>query len=263
MHPHISFIELERMKFFRGFEKAWRNELNKPAIEIIKLLKDKPYLVHSIENYLRVDKDSTGDLFGKTWGVSGAKFAENTFNKYRKMRSFPIQVKAEQPLSFWYEYMKNWAMNEAGDRITWINETTNEEILKQIRLTLNEASQQGLGIDETARMMRKNLIENYGNLSKFRAQRIARTEIIGASNMGQIQGAEMLGYNMKKSWLSFLDRATRRGQQGFDHVQCHGETVGLNERFVRSGEAMKVPGDPSGSAGNIINCRCTVTFEVL
>lgn len=262
MDKHLTFIEIERMTFYRSLEKHWQNVLNKPALDIINLLKEKPYIVHNLEHYIRIDKEKTQQLFEKTWGLAGAKFAENTFNKYHKSISTNIRVKTEQPLSFWYEYMKNWALTEAGDRITWINQTTDEEILKVIRNTLDLAGQNGLGVDETARMMRNNLVDSYGTLNKYRAQRIVRTEVIGASNMGQIKGAELLGYNMNKKWVSWLDMATRRGPE-FNHIRCHGETVPINSMFMLSGETLKGPGDPAGSAGNIINCRCTVTFEVL
>jgi len=40
-----------------------------------------------------------------------------------------------------------------------------------------------------------------------------------------------------------------------------GVRVPLNENFNVDGEMLEYPGDPSGSAGNIINCRCG--YEIL
>jgi hypothetical protein len=50
----------------------------------------------------------------------------------------------------------------------------------------------------------------------------------------------------------------------YDHVEMDGEQVEKNEPFMtpttRGKEALDYPGDPKGSAGNVINCRCTVAF---
>jgi len=38
----------------------------------------------------------------------------------------------------------------------------------------------------------------------------------------------------------------------------NGKRVGYNEKFNVSGQEMEYPGDPNASAGNVVNCRCTV-----
>jgi hypothetical protein len=42
----------------------------------------------------------------------------------------------------------------------------------------------------------------------------------------------------------------------------HGVAVDLDDKFYVGGEAMFAPGDPQGSAANVINCRCTNTFRI-
>jgi hypothetical protein len=37
--------------------------------------------------------------------------------------------------------------------------------------------------------------------------------------------------------------------------------IELGARFEVDGESLDRPGDPSGSAGNIINCRCGIIYE--
>jgi len=157
--------------------------------------------------------------------------------------------------------MREFALNDAGQRITWINEVTDEELLKIIRQSLNTSQEAGLGVYDIGRNLSRDINNIYGELSRFRAQRIARTEIIGASNRGQLLGAQSLGYNMNKVWISTLDSATRTGE--FDHRRCHGETRAIYDVFTMSGEVLDHPGDPKGSAGNIISCRCTQAFEVI
>ena len=68
---------------------------------------------------------------------------------------------------------------------------------------------------------------------------------------------------MDKVWVSSIDNRTRRRPEDeFDHVEMNGVRVPLSEPFIVGGEEMMFPGDPKGSAGNTINCRCTVAQVV-
>jgi uncharacterized protein with gpF-like domain len=67
----------------------------------------------------------------------------------------------------------------------------------------------------------------------------------------------------RKQWLSTRDDRTRQppGSE-FDHAAADGQEVGLEEPFNVSGESLMFPGDTSmgASAGNTIQCRCTLTY---
>jgi len=55
----------------------------------------------------------------------------------------------------------------------------------------------------------------------------------------------------EKVWIAVLDQKTRLG-----HVFADGQVVDADEPFLVDGEYLQFPGDPNGSPGNIINCRC-------
>ena len=57
--------------------------------------------------------------------------------------------------------------------------------------------------------------------------------------------------NYEKVWIAVLDQKTRIG-----HVWADGQIVDANEPFLVDGEYLQFPGDPNGSPGNTINCRC-------
>ena len=97
-------------------------------------------------------------------------------------------------------------------------------------------------------------------LSDSRAERIARTEVVGALNEGKVEGYRSTGLIEKKEWLATMDDRTRGNdpRDPFSHIAADGEVVNLDEPFVRTGESLQFPGDPAGSPANIINCRCTV-----
>lgn len=60
-----------------------------------------------------------------------------------------------------------------------------------------------------------------------------------------------LEQNYEKVWIAVLDQKTRIG-----HVFADGQIVDADEPFLVDGEYLMFPGDPNGSPGNIINCRC-------
>jgi len=93
---------------------------------------------------------------------------------------------------------------------------------------------------------------NYGSV------RIARTESTRIENSGRTQAfkhGEDKGLKLKKKWISTIDKRTR-----VSHRYLQGEIVGLDKRFSNG---LLYPGDPTGSAREVINCRCTHVVEFI
>jgi hypothetical protein len=84
--------------------------------------------------------------------------------------------------------------------------------------------------------------------------RQTEAELIDDANLIAANGEEV---NVVKSWQAILDSRTRA-----THVAADNQEVRVNESFIVGGESLKMPRDPNGSAGNIINCRCISDFEV-
>lgn len=100
-----------------------------------------------------------------------------------------------------------------------------------------------------------------------RSRRIVRTESVKASNMSAIEGARRTGVLMDKRWISARDNRVRGNPAGlypnsqFDHWDMQGQVVPMDRPFYLSGtDELQYPGDPNGSPGDIINCRCTIGF---
>lgn len=84
------------------------------------------------------------------------------------------------------------------------------------------------------------------------AKRIARTEghrIQQASGYNVQQEAKKKGCDVVKQWDAALDKRTRPS-----HAQVDGEIREIDEKFSNG---LMYPGDPHGSAAEVINCRCT------
>lgn len=89
------------------------------------------------------------------------------------------------------------------------------------------------------------------------ATRAARTALTGAEcagRMGAYRRALALGVGVRKRWLATLDGRTRDSHRLLD-----GESVGVEERFSNG---LLYPGDPTGPASEVWNCRCTLVADV-
>jgi hypothetical protein len=79
-------------------------------------------------------------------------------------------------------------------------------------------------------------------------------------------GAQETGFPMQKFWLATRDNRTRglNPKDIFDHYSMDEDKgIPLDQAFNVSGEQLQHPGDRAGSPGNTINCRCTMTYQVL
>lgn len=100
-----------------------------------------------------------------------------------------------------------------------------------------------------------DIARNIANVSRAplsRTMTITRTEghrIQQASTVDAQQAAKAKGADVVKQWDATLDGNTRDSHRAVD-----GEIRELDEKFSNG---LMYPGDPSGPASEVINCRCT------
>lgn len=177
----------------------------------------------------------------------GDRFARNTYAGLKRME---YEETKQEPA--WIERMRKYAIIDASSRIVLVAESVKREVNKIIVLGLQE----GLSIEQIRdRIMGVPGLPPLNGTLSVRARRIARTEIISASNLGSLEGALSTNLNFQKQWLSTPDDRTRE-----DHIEANGQQVDKGAPFRVGGEDLIVPGDPSGSAGQTINCRCVQIY---
>jgi hypothetical protein len=191
-----------------------------------------------------------------------AQMIEEAANEFR-IDDFDQIIKAINA-STWVTFVTQRIANEGGRRITQINRFTKAYVLSRLRPILNQGVEDGLGIADIATAIISNIGEYAGRFARYRAERIARTEIIGTSNWAGLASAQAAGIEdqVRKRWISAFDERTRQ-----THIDMENHpAIGLNEKFevpkLGGGfDLMSYPGDPAGSAENVINCRCTIIYE--
>lgn len=157
----------------------------------------------------------------------------------------------KQKFNFTFDFVTSdpivveWVGEKAGAAIKMINETT----LKSLRETL------GLGMDagETIRQLTDRIQKLFDDADSYRAGRIAQTEVISATNKTHFLYYSGAGVE-KKSWMTVHDAKVRHS-----HLAAEAQgAIPINENFSNG---LSFPGDPSGPAEEVIECRCALNPE--
>jgi uncharacterized protein with gpF-like domain len=146
-----------------------------------------------------------------------------------------------------------------------ISETTKNQILA----ILTEGMKNGWGAEKIATQLESP------ELLLWRARLIVRTESNKAMNYGQLLGESKSEWESTKKWIAANDHRTRHSHRFIDdtvvdfkerfHVPIYQSIGGIRGKKkgieMQTGyDYMTGPGDPHASAGNVCNCRCTISF---
>ena len=153
-------------------------------------------------------------------------------------------------------YMREYLNRYLLDRSVKPIEETQRKIMAAI---IAEGVEEGIGTNKIAARLRE-LTAN-----PARAKLIVRTETGRAMNSGAMFAAANSNVVVNKVWDSAQNNRTRRiPRNQTDHLRMDGITVPYDAPFfvpgMRGFEAMMYPCDPQGSAMNVCNCRCAVSF---
>jgi len=118
-----------------------------------------------------------------------------------------------------------------------INETSKKELLK------------------VGELSKEKIDEIYKQFEETRASIIAESTAVSGFNAGLFVGYQVNGYK-SKTWVSQMDERVRDS-----HQMANGQTVKIMEYFLVGTDLMLYPGDPTASASEVINCRCTLYAE--
>lgn len=186
------------------------------------------------------------DMYKHYERVTGAG-AQRILEAVKRRKSFSVRFYTKQDESDVRRAVRRWIGLYGAQKIVRINDYTREHIKNILKRSLTS----NLTIDETA----EDIIKSAGRFSLYRAMRIARTETLSAWNGGEVATVKEIAPETKKEWISSGDDRTRD-----DHLDADGQVVGMSEMFDVFGEELEHPGDPFGSAGNVINCRCVLGY---
>jgi len=249
------------VEYWKAMDRRRESFVSKYTRRFIKAINDQVRIYEdasTVADFRReIDPQIMKDAYMDLYIEVGDRFARTT---WAGLKSMPFVETKQDPQ--WIEELRRYVDVDLAKRLADLNKTTR----RYIDMAVAKALEEGLAIEE----IRDRIIATSGQgsingMTPARAERIARTEIVSASNAGSMFGAMSTGLNFKTQWVSTKDDRTRDGDDEWNHEAMDGEVVNRGEPFVmysQTGEIneMRYPGDPNGSAGNVINCRCTQIY---
>jgi len=235
-------IENKRRKHYKAAASSFRKVLKEQkALFYFELPRQEtPERMQALADNYFIDFRLTKEAFFKIYLTTFPEFA-NT-----------VTIENKAPSGWWETYVKNWLELNSGERIKQIDLTSKDDIVRVTREVLSEGQKNG----ESIFQMSKQITTKLKGFDPYRAERIARTEVVSAANMGSYKGAIMSGAT-HKTWLAARDHRTRKS-----HAKLNRTTIPMNEKFKISKHGMLYPLDPDGDANEVIQCRCGISFSI-
>lgn len=151
-------------------------------------------------------------------------------------------------LDAWEEGISDYIRLNAGAKITSVQGTMRDELVKIVQRIMNDNP--GAGIEKLTQL----IYRESNKLLEWQVRRIAQTETMIALAEGGNIAAKSLEIGFTKTWCNSGNANVRE-----THIILDGITVDEDEPFESEGSLLMYPHDGSlGAApGEIINCACS------
>ena len=237
-------INRKRLPYIRLGERLFKgmyDRLRRQLIDELKKVQDVNDMTE-VARHMKLDKSVVQEAMEKYYVKTAGEWAKMT----AKGAGVKMETKDED---IWLSKILEYVRTKKGKGIDSIIRTHGGDIEKIVQQYVEQGIAEGYGIDKIAR----NISKAQGEMDLWKALRIARTEVVNASNEGVQIGASELPGNKQKVWISTFDTRSRD-----DHMAMDGVKVAMNEMFtLPSGSQLEYPGDSvNGQPGDVINCRC-------
>lgn len=243
---HSAAIEARRELWDQKITDQTAERFNAEANAVLKAFRD----AGEKAALKAVDKQEAAwaKLYQETYVAVSADFGRHVVQSI-KSDAFVHECKFEQ--DFFTRTVLEWLLSEAAERVTGILSTTKDLIRTELAA--------GTAASESVFQLSKRLQAMYSEFSNVRAERIARTEVVSASNLGSQTAARATNLPLDKEWIRTYDARVRH-----THAEAGGQRRKITEPYIVGGYQLMFPGDSSmGAPGSeIIQCRCSEGFSI-
>lgn len=192
------------------------------------------------------------DIYVSLYRRVGLRFAKWSFKELENRQTKNVSI--EDRSNVWDETFQAVGNQIGRSRIVSVQGNALEQVEKMLARFANDPEFMGLGIEEKGRILRRKI----KILSNYQAERIARTETATAANQATKQSAlDFFGgvEYMDKIWNHGGTKDPRPA-----HIALDGVKIPADQKFNVGGELMDEACQFGASAGNVINCGCSVTY---
>ena len=178
------------------------------------------------------------------------KFTGELLNTMRNVAKTGLQMSGEQLYS---ELGKDDAFKYPPEKVLHfltLRDNKMKGVAKNVFTEINSTVEESLVKGDSISDMAKAIRAKFNDISRARATTIAMTETSAVYGQGRQDAMSEAGVQYKQ-WLTSGNANVRAA-----HEEANGQTVRIDEDFEVGGEKLSHPGDPNGSAENVINCHC-------
>jgi hypothetical protein len=192
------------------------------------------------------------DHLQKIWGNVGGQFGYEMDRRINEGKKAAKKSKSEYDAK-WRAY----AAQRSALKAKGILDTETEAINRVIDKVLDQSIRDGLSIPNTRNLMTDMLNDELVTIERYQAERIARTEVGSAYNTASFDAAQENAEGVKKEWL-------HSGIFSKGYRQNHVDFMGLGpvDMDYEFAPGLQFPQDENGDADEVINCRCTIIYDV-
>ena len=236
------YERLHKAKIFKALIEQLNDVLKEVNVGVLDVLPEK---INTI-----VNNNSIKKAFYNLYNDVGWEFYQRT-----KFRKDNIER------SLWDLTFERVIEAETGMRITLITDYSKELLMDISKQVLRTGQEQGLGIMDMERLLRETLTTDFTRMARMRSLRIVQTEVMSASNFATLKAGEESGLQMRKVWLTAPMGVSKNERHTLLEPDLGRQRPRKGEMFNVNGSMMEYPGDPNGGAENVINCRCSLSWE--
>ena len=246
-----------------------RNAIERKGIRLVQAALRSQYtqfldrakdLPPSMWGDIKISEQPIQQFFSTFYPMSG-RLGQMTRKNMLAQRNQVKSLEDDLYLSIYERHMQQLVgTSDYAKRINTITNTTSERINTVVQSVMTEGELGGYGIDKIRQSLTDAIGASIRGNVRARAKAIAQTEMISASNQASTYAADSTGLEYRKYWSTSHLQGIRPS-----HIQAEQDSIqrgGLkkDERFANG---LLFPGDPAGSAEEVVNCRCTVLHEIV
>ena len=234
-------LDIAEKKQISIVKRYYKSEYNKGINSFISEGQTNFQLLFDSKDLLKIYRELYSDI-----GMRFAKWYANNYQKYLTKNLDPTQ------LDIWQNSFASFGSAVGAQRVTLVSGTAKNNLIRITQQLMSDPEFMTLGAVERGRIL-KNQFNTY---SQFQSERLVRTEATNAANFATMESSKTIfpGAQMMKEWIASFDDRTRS-----THSEAGAsDPIPYNEPFMVGGSLMMYPGDPSGDAAEVINCRCSV-----
>ncbi len=167
-------------------------------------------------------------------------------------------MKADRNVGAFYEKgddlfaTSQFAEDRLRDTVFQASDKTMARVDESINEILTQGYKEGWGVKD----VRNRLMTRFDQLKDWEANRIARTEMQHAHNLGIMHSYEQNNVQHIQ-WRSAVNQPMRTRPS---HIALNGEIIRVGDRFSNG---LQFPGDKTGKIEEWINCRCSCPPYIL